>query len=221
MVKRMRWGRTAAISLLLSGASLGTAFANDSRCAAPPFGDTQANYDAMYGQFQQAGYASPAIQPLLMAQLHAALIEACKAKFKHGSRASYYRNGITDADIDANSTTALANAWFNARNAALAKEESGANPTPPPPPPRVEDGSHIYALAYCLKSGMCQIHGQSHIVSNGVFEEVPFRTLAECRRYAYLNSSGISAGADGRTVLPDGSWWECRSKRVDTWEPAQ
>jgi hypothetical protein len=196
----------------------GSAQASNVRCDAPPYGDTEQNYEAIQAEFSQAAVANNLPPNVMTGMLRAALIEACKAKFKHGSRASYYRNGISDADIEAHSTTALANGWFNARNAAMAKEEAGANPTPAP---RVEDGSHIYALAYCLKSGVCQIHGQSHIVDNGVFEEIPFRTLRECQQYAHLNSGGISAGPDGRTVLPDGSWWECRSKRVDTWEPTR
>jgi hypothetical protein len=216
----------AAIHLSAVSMLMAASFAHAEKCDAPPYGDTMVRYEAIEADFAQAEREATDLPPgMLMKQLRAALREACRAKFNHGSRASYYRNGINDGDINSFTTTQLTNAWFVARNRAMAKEiaptsepPSGA---PPPPAPQIENGSHIYALAYCLKNGMCQLHGDSHLGYGGQLEEVPYQTLADCQRYAYINSSGIKQSPDGRTVLPDGSWWECRSKRVDTWEPAQ
>jgi hypothetical protein len=85
---------------------------------------------------------------------------------------------------------------------------------------RAED-SKIYALFLCSADGICRIYGESHIGARGAIVDSPFQTLAACRHQAYINSGGLPRGPDGRTRLPDGSWWECRAKRIDTWQAPQ
>lgn len=188
---------------------------NEAICASPPYGDTAEQYAKIRADFERAEAVHSELPPnFLTDQLRAALIEACKAKFAHGSRATYYRSGITDAEIEAQSTTGLTSSWFNARNAAALRERA--------PPANDEGGSRIYGLFLCSNaSSSCQVYGKSHLGYGGVAEEAPFDSLADCQQTAALYSGGLTPGSDGRTLLPGGSWWECRSKRVDTWRSVQ
>jgi hypothetical protein len=179
--------------------------ANDARCDAPPYGDSQQNYAAMYSHFGRVAAADANLPAkILTGHLRTALIETCKAKFQRGSRASYYRNRISDADIDAASTTALADAWFRARNAALAKEMA---------PPPEEDYSRIYALFECIRATeiMCRLSPASRYT---------FNTLSDCQQYARMYAPQ-GPDAQGRFVMTGNFWFECRSKHVDAWEPAR
>lgn len=95
-----------------------------SLCGTPPYGDTQGAFKKLNDAFNQvAARQDSVLGAVLRGELRAALIEACKAKFEHGSRNSYYRNGIDDAQIDSSSTSELANRWIRARNASLAEEQ--------------------------------------------------------------------------------------------------
>jgi hypothetical protein len=197
----------------------GSAQANGARCDAPPYGDAAQNYDAMYSEFAQASAAAPDLPPgMLMHQLEAALIEACKAKFQHGSRASYYRHGLSDAYINDASTTALANAWFQLRNKALAKELEADKP----PPPVVEDESRIYALFLCVRVTMtCQMQGAPRMTFGGPMPGMFYRSFAECANFAHQISMRKPTD-DGHFPIgvDNAMWYECRSKHVDEWESA-
>lgn len=169
-------------------------------CTAPPFGDTLDNYEAMQKAFDQSG-AQSGLPPAIMGKiLRAALIEACKAKYQHGSRESYYQNGITDTQIEQLPTTRLANAWFTARNQALATDT-----TEPPP----DDRSKIYAPFLCLEStGTCS--------KMGSLSPLIFNSLANCQQYAQLVTHQSSS--EGRFYMGSTQQWiECRSRPIDTW----
>jgi hypothetical protein len=82
----------------------------------------------------------------------------------------------------------------------------------------------IYAIFLCLPTiGQCQMYGAPRVDSFGnAFPEVTFHSLLECQQYVH-RLGPISPPVDGRFMLPDGLWYECRRKRVDTevWEAAQ
>lgn len=186
------WFCTLPLAFACSGAEA-------NKCDAPPYGDAVQNYKAMYSAFAQASAAQPGLPPnALTGMLQAALTEACNAKFNHGSRATYYRAGLSDSYINDASTTALANAWFNLRNQALAKETA---------PPREADGSRIYAAFLCLRAtNTCNRQGAI------------FNTLADCQRYA-RTITVRSPDASGRFLMSNDQWLECRSRHVAAWEP--
>jgi hypothetical protein len=69
----------------------------------------------------------------------------------------------------------------------------------------------IYAMFLCFQaSGMCRS------------PNAPLRSLAECEQQAQTYSGVIRPNSRGRFEVPGGAgmWYECRSKHVDTWQPA-
>jgi hypothetical protein len=79
----------------------------------------------------------------------------------------------------------------------------------------------IYALFLCFQaSGMCQMQGASRATFAGVTQDMTFGGLAECQQYAKRVSGLITPPTAGRFPLPNGMWYECRSKHVNTWTPA-
>jgi hypothetical protein len=182
----------SSLIVVVAGFVWGGAHAHDSRCDAPPYGDTPAAYKAFAQQF--AGF--PLGPPTGM------LADICAMKFSHADRSTLYKLGLSDKDISTQGTVALAEQQL----AALARSAE-------PPDTRV------FAAAICSPGGYCQLQGNAHITGPNSFEYVPFRTLAECQQFIKAGTSGLSPDPDGRTRLPGGSWWECRSKHVDAWEP--
>lgn len=79
----------------------------------------------------------------------------------------------------------------------------------------------IYALFLCFQAlGTCQMQGASRVTFSGVTPDMTFSSLAECRQYAVRVSGIITPQTGSRINLPNGMWYECRSKHVETWEPA-
>lgn len=71
--------------------------------------------------------------------------------------------------------------------------------------------SIIYALFLCFQAtGTCQFT-----------QAMTFGSLAECQGYAKRVSGLITPPSEGRFLLPNGMWYECRGKSVDTWERVQ
>lgn len=80
----------------------------------------------------------------------------------------------------------------------------------------------IFALFLCFQAaGICQMQGASRVTFAGVMPDMTFNSLADCQDYARRVSGLITRRPDGRFPIPNGMWYECRSKHVDTWEPAQ
>jgi hypothetical protein len=219
-IKQFRFGALLLVS------THGAFAADSSMCSLPPYGDTPEKYQAMAAEFFRAAAASPKLPPtMLLGQFESAMVEACKAKFEHGSRTTYYRNGISDRQIGELSTTELAAAWFNARNAALAQEI----PSSPPPttlsrttPPPGDDGPRVFALFQCvLTTGECTLQGAPRMSFAGAIPGELYRTLADCEHHASLASGGHKPDMEGRFHLNPMIWYECRSKRLDTWDPAK
>lgn len=104
----------AVATVLVSG------IAAASQCDAPPFGDTQQNYDRWMKEFSGV---SPDI-----------LRSACRAKFEHDARAFVYleQHGVDDAAIRTGSTTTLAQMVLSPK---ADQPPIGSLPRPPSPPP--------------------------------------------------------------------------------------
>ena len=79
----------------------------------------------------------------------------------------------------------------------------------------------IFALFLCIQAtGTCHMFGASRVTFAGVAQEITFRSLAECQQYAQRITHLVTPPTNGRFPAPGGIWYECRSKHVDTWEPA-
>jgi hypothetical protein len=82
--------------------------------------------------------------------------------------------------------------------------------------------SIIYALFLCFRAtGTCQMQGASRVTFAGVTQDMTFASLAECQEYAKRVSGLVTPPSEGRFMLPNGMWYECRGKSFDTWEPMQ
>jgi hypothetical protein len=112
------------VAVLMCFAS-GAAHAHDARCDAPPYGDSQLNYNALFDGFTRASKSEPTLPPnLLTGMMQSTMKMACDAKFGGGDRTMFYQAGLSDRDIDVSSTATLTNAWFDSRNKAHAHEAS-------------------------------------------------------------------------------------------------
>lgn len=82
--------------------------------------------------------------------------------------------------------------------------------------------SIIYALFLCFRAtGRCQMQGASRVTFAGVTQGMTFASLPACQEYAKRVSGLVTPPSEGRFMLPNGMWYECRGKSVDTWEPMQ
>ena len=65
----------------------------------------------------------------------------------------------------------------------------------------------IFAVFVCFHAGPCQTSGAIH------------RSLAECEQKA-KSLSHADRAINGRFEIPGsgGTWFECRSRHVDTWQ---
>ncbi len=81
----------------------------------------------------------------------------------------------------------------------------------------------IYALFLCIQAaGICQMQGHARMTYAGMMPAMTFNSLAECQQYAKRVSGLITPPDNGRYLIPPGNmWYECRSKHVETWEPAR
>ena len=80
----------------------------------------------------------------------------------------------------------------------------------------------IYALFLCFQAtGTCQFQGAPRVTFAGVTQAMTFGSLADCQGYAKRVSGLITPPSEGRLPLPNGMWYECRGKTVDTWERVQ
>jgi hypothetical protein len=89
--------------------------ASNPHCSAPPYGDTVANFKAFIAKYQ-------AIDATSMVSI---LEHTCRAKFAGGDRRPLYTVGLTDQEIDAGSTAAVASTWMDTTIRAL-----GSSPSP-------------------------------------------------------------------------------------------
>ena len=80
----------------------------------------------------------------------------------------------------------------------------------------------IYALFLCFpKIGQCEIVGAPRVTFAGVMPATTFQTLADCEDYARRMSGLVTPPTEGRFRLPNGLWYECRERQVETWERMQ
>jgi hypothetical protein len=109
--------------------------AHDSRCDAPPYGDTPENYskvnEAVKGAAPQ--YASN-VGDLLLYMYRDAFNRACRIKYEGADRTDFYRLGITDADIAERGTAALATGYVNLTTELRRQEAQAGNPPAPTTP---------------------------------------------------------------------------------------
>jgi hypothetical protein len=80
----------------------------------------------------------------------------------------------------------------------------------------------IFALFYCIASaGICQMWGEPRATFAGITPAVTFSKLKECEQFGQRVSGHVLPPVNGRFLMPNGNWYECRSKHVDTWQPAR
>jgi hypothetical protein len=68
----------------------------------------------------------------------------------------------------------------------------------------------IFALFFCVQT-TCTMQGGGQT----------YGSLVACQRAAAATSGLITPPTNGRYGIPNGGWFECRSKHVDTWEPVR
>jgi hypothetical protein len=77
----------------------------------------------------------------------------------------------------------------------------------------------IYAMFLCFRAtGTCQLQGAPRMTAGGVMPGVIFASLADCQEHAKRASGSVTPPSEGRFFAPNGMWYECRGRSVDTWE---
>ena len=115
--------------LMLWVLAAGNCLAQDLPCRAAPHKDTQENYDAILSAYSRASQSlSKLAQSYFIGQVNGVMASACEVKFEAGDRTEFYRYGISDQEIDADGTAALANAWFAARSKLVANGSIAKQP---------------------------------------------------------------------------------------------
>lgn len=80
----------------------------------------------------------------------------------------------------------------------------------------------IFALFFCMQvTGQCQIVDQSWV--GRMQGPLTFSTLIDCQALAIRMSHLEKPDEHGRYVIgltSNPQWYECRSKHVETWQPA-
>lgn len=175
-------------------------------CDAAPYGASDAEYDAYIKNLDSLVPASHIFPPI------------CRAKFLGGDRTVLNHLGISDEQIDTESVGALV-----LEELRLLKDLVGTDPTG-----NIDENSYvprktIYGLFLCYGDGECRLYSTPHSLSPDTYEEDPavFSSLQACLQQASLNSGGLHPRQDGRTMIGEGSWWECRSKQIDTWNASE
>lgn len=138
---------TAIVLVALSAFASGSAkAAHESRCDAPPYGDTPEHYskvnEAVKGAAAQ--YASN-VGNLLLYMYRDAFNRACRIKYEGADRTDFYRLGITDADIAERGTAALATGYVNLTT-ELRRAEVQAQAGNPPAPTTPSSNPSAYRL---------------------------------------------------------------------------
>jgi hypothetical protein len=86
---------------------------------------------------------------------------------------------------------------------------------------------NIFALFLCIQAtGTCQMQGAPRMTFAGMTPAITFNSLADCEKYS-TRVGGHPGMLDKGRIAINGvdlanpkMWYECRSKHVDTWEPA-
>jgi hypothetical protein len=141
-------------------------------------------------------------------------------------RTGYVSIWLTAADCDAwlklaadyNQKYGKTLAQFKARQEAQQNQNDEAKRQQEAGPGR----RMIYALFLCFKDlGTCQLEGAPRVTFAGVTPAMTFNSLAECQGYAKRVTGLITPPREGRFMVANGMWYECRGKPVDSWERVQ
>jgi hypothetical protein len=204
-----------AVPLLLIASTLFVAVnahANDALCKAPPYGDAQSNFDAMLAAINQAVAASPDLPPgLLKIQMLTTIEMACEAKFLGRNRAMFNKKGISGSEISITGPVALANRWFAARNAEAQQEQE--------PQREARPDTRIYMVFICSRiAGSCQMTAPARVALGQFMPAITYPSLSDYQDDIKRTGGGRMPDAQGRFMLGQDMWSECRGKHVDTWE---
>jgi len=79
----------------------------------------------------------------------------------------------------------------------------------------------IFALFMCLQ-GHCTLQGGTRMTGDGLMPMTIYDSLEKCQEYATHYVGGRAPDKDGHMLIMGNpaQWFECRSKHVETWEPA-
>ena len=69
--------------------------------------------------------------------------------------------------------------------------------------------------------GACELQGAPRMTVVGMLPGKFYHTLAECQRAAERVSGVQVPLGNGHFPIANGMYYECRSKHVETWEPAR
>lgn len=79
----------------------------------------------------------------------------------------------------------------------------------------------VYAIFLCLQGAACQLLEPPRIDAMGNLHRTPvYRSLRACQRAIHedLGVVVVPEPTDGRYMIEQGMWYECRHRHVDTWQ---
>jgi hypothetical protein len=84
------------------------------------------------------------------------------------------------------------------------------------------DPNNIYAIFLCFQvNGECQMYGAPRMQLGEYTAAITFVNAKACQEYISSRLTPYKPNAQGRSTAGPGMWYECRSKHVDTWQPAR
>ena len=83
------------------------------------------------------------------------------------------------------------------------------------------DPNHIYAIFLCFQvNGECQMYGAPRMQLGEYTTATTFVNVKACQDHI-SKLTPYKPDAQGHSPVGQGMWYECRSKHVDTWQPAR
>jgi len=80
----------------------------------------------------------------------------------------------------------------------------------------------IFALFYCIVgTNVCQMYGAPRVTFAGPTPAITFSSLKQCAQFGQRVSGHVLFAENGKYPMPNGSWFECRSRHVDTWQSSR
>lgn len=77
----------------------------------------------------------------------------------------------------------------------------------------------IFALFLCVQAmNSCEMQGAARMTQAGMLPAMTFDSLAACETMAKRVSGLITPPDDHRFRIPNGMYYECRSRHVETWQ---
>ena len=208
MKQRKCSGGFIEVSLVFTfGLTWSGAHADEARCTAPPFGDTQKNYVAGQAALKRAARDSNELT-ILRREWRDALVQSCRAKFDD-DRAPFHELSVGDDLIDSQSVTELADTLMSLRTQEMERRQAAQR----------EDPNTVWAIFQCMEiTGRWELGRYPGVLINGRPPPDLWPSLAKCQGYVKRLPGVLFHPNTGRAEFARGMWYECLSHHVDNWQ---